>query len=66
MTQALEKVKMTPKRNKMSFFAQQMVMLFKTSVFGEIQFSQKSLTNRTKQPHTYLQQVHAQQTQMKF
>ena len=43
-------------------FAQKMVILFQNSLFGEIQFSQKSLTNRKKQPFTLSRQVLVQQT----
>ena len=46
----------------MFFFAQKIVTLCQNSVFGEIQFSQKSLTDRTMQPHTFPQQVIVQQT----
>ena len=62
MAQALEKVNMYPHLRKMFFFAQKMVKLFQNSVFGEIQFSQKSLTSRKMQHHTLLQQVLVQQT----
>ena len=48
MAQALEKVNMSPNLGKMFSFAQKMVILFQNSVFGEIQFSQKSLINRTR------------------
>ena len=34
-----------------------MVILFQNAVFGEIQFSQKSLTNRKKQPLTLSRKV---------
>ena len=50
MSQALEKVNVSPNLGKMFSFAQKMVILFQNSVFGEIQFSQKPLTNRKKQP----------------
>ena len=62
MAQALEKVNMSPNLGKMFFFAQKMVILFQNSVFGEIQFSQKSLINRKNQPHTLPQQLLVQQT----
>ena len=39
-----------------------LVILFQRSVVGQIQFSQNSLTNRKKQPHTLPQQVLVQQT----
>ena len=60
MAQALEKVNMSPNLRR-KFFAQKMVILLQNSVFDEIQFSQKSLTNRRKQPHT-LPQVLVQQS----
>ena len=65
MAQALEKVNMSPNLGKMFSFAQKMVILFQNSVFGESQFSQKSLTNRRKQPQTLPQQVLVQQTTTK-
>ena len=49
MAQALEQVNMSANLGKMFSFAQKkMVILFQNSVFGEIQFSQKSLINRTR------------------
>ena len=62
MAQALEKVNMSPNLGKMISFAQKMVILFQNSVFGEFQFSQKSLINRKNQPHTLPQQLLVQQT----
>ena len=50
MAQALEKVNTSPNLWKMFSFAQKMVILFQNSVFGEIQFSQKSLINRKSNP----------------
>ena len=49
MAQALEKMNVYPNLGKMFSFAQKMVILFQNSVFGQIQFSQKSLTNRKKE-----------------
>ena len=51
MAQALEKGNISLNLRKMFFFARKMVTLFQNSVVGEIQFSQKSLTRREKQPH---------------
>ena len=39
-----------------------MVTLFQSSLFGEIQFSQESSTNRKMQPNTLSQQVLGQQS----
>ena len=65
--QALEKRNMSPKMRKMFFFAQKMVVIFsQTSVFDEIQFSQKSLINRKNQPNTLPEQVLVQQTPIVF
>ena len=60
--QALEKVNMSPKLRKMSFFAQN-GYFFWFSFFGEIQFSQKNriLTHSKNQPHTLAQHVLTQQ-----
>ena len=66
MAQALEKVNMSPNLGEMFSFAQKMVILFQNSVFGEIQFSQKSLVNRKNQPHTLPQQLLVQQTLIIF
>ena len=66
MAQALEKVNMSPNLGKMFSFAQKLVILFQNSVFGEIQFSQKSLINRKNQPHTLPQQLLVQQTLIIF
>ena len=59
MAQALEKTEET-----IGFFAQKMVKLFEKLyfVFGEIQFCQKSLTHRKKQPHSLPQKVLVQQS----
>ena len=62
MAQASEKVNVSPNLGKTFSFAQKMVILFQNSVFGEIQFSQKSLTNRKKQSLTLSRQVLVQQT----
>ena len=52
---------MSPKLIKMGFFAQKIDIFSRNSVFDEIQFSQKSLTNRKNQPHAPPQQVLMQQ-----
>ena len=62
MAHALEKVNVSPNLGKRFSFAQQMVKHFQNSVFGEIQFSQKSLINGKNQPHILSQQVLVQQT----
>ena len=56
MAQALEKMNVSKTFQKNGFFLQKMVILFQHSVFGEIQFTQKSLTHREKQSRT-LQQI---------
>ena len=66
MAQALEKVNMSPNLGKSFSFALKMVILFQNSVFGEIQFSQKSLINRKNQPQTLPQQQLVQQTLIIF
>ena len=48
MAQALEKMNVSPNLGKLFYVAPKMVIFFQNSVFGEIQFSQKSLTNRKK------------------
>ena len=50
------------KLRKMRLFCQKIVIIFQNSVFGETQFSQKSLINRKNQPHTLPQQALVQQT----
>ena len=55
---------MSPNLRK-TFFVQKMVTIFQNSFFGEIQFSQKSLANRTKQPHT-LPQAIVRQTLLQY
>ena len=61
MAQALETVNMSPNLGKIFSFAQKLVILFQNSVLDEIQFSQKSLTDRKKQPLTLSPQVLVQQ-----
>ena len=61
MAQALEKVNVS-KTEKNVFFAQKIVIVFQSSVCGEIQFSKKSSTKQKKQPHAFPQQVLVQQT----
>ena len=61
MAQALENVNVSQNLWKMFSFAQKWTQFYKT-VFGEIRFSQKSLINRKKQPHTISRQVLVQQT----
>ena len=48
---SIRKSEYVSKSEKNVFFARKMVTLFQNSVVGEIQFSQKSLTRREKQPH---------------
>ena len=50
MAQALEKGNMPPKLRKMFFFAQKMVIFSQNSVFDEIQFSKKKVSNQQKKP----------------
>ena len=66
MAQALEKGNISPKLRKMGFFAQKNVIYSQNSVFDEIQFSEKSLINRKKQPQILPQQVLVQQIPIKF
>ena len=61
MVQALENVNVSQNLWKMFSFAQKWTQFYKT-VFGEIRFSQKSLINRKKKPHTISRQVPVQQT----
>ena len=60
MAQALEKVNKSQNLVKMFSFAQKWLQFYKT-VFGEIRFSQKSLTNRKKATLTISRQVLEQQ-----
>ena len=53
---------MSPKLRKISIFAQKMIIIFQNSVFGEVQFSRKSLIKRQNQPYTLPRQVLVQQT----
>ena len=61
MAQALENVHVSQNVAKMFFLHKKCAQFYKT-VFGELRFSQKSLFNRKKEPHTTSRQFFVQQT----